>query len=197
MAGIGACEEASPWAVSGPVDQLARTRRGAVGRGVPRSHPPRRRRSRYRRGRSHWTRGNDVEIDLWGLIREPVAEQLLFLGSIKRPETAPFDAHDLAALHKHRAALTAIRSRSSRSPQRRRLLGSAGGLRPGGTPRCMVPSLSSQWLLSSRTHARRWVGEPGWGMGEQGSAGRATGRVLCTGRPAARRRAARSGGGGW
>jgi uncharacterized protein len=31
---------------------------------------------------------------------------LLFLGSIKWLETSPFDAHDLAALYKHRAALT-------------------------------------------------------------------------------------------
>ncbi|WP_062204350.1 DUF234 domain-containing protein [Streptomyces sp. NBRC 109706] len=54
----------------------------------------------------YWTRGNDIEIDLVGADRQPVAKQLLFLGSIKWLETAPFDAHDLATLHKHRAALT-------------------------------------------------------------------------------------------
>jgi uncharacterized protein len=54
----------------------------------------------------YWTRSNNVEIDLVGADRQPVAKQLLFLGSIKWLETSPFDAHDLAALHKHRAALT-------------------------------------------------------------------------------------------
>lgn len=54
----------------------------------------------------YWTRSNDVEIDLVGADRQPVARRLLFLGSIKWLESAPFDARDLAALHKHRAALT-------------------------------------------------------------------------------------------
>jgi len=54
----------------------------------------------------YWTRSNDVEIDLVGADRRPVAKQLLFLGSIKWLEKSPFDAHDLATLHKHRAALT-------------------------------------------------------------------------------------------
>lgn len=53
-----------------------------------------------------WTRSNDVEIDLVGADRQPVAKELLFLGSVKWLETSSFDAHDLAALHKHRAALT-------------------------------------------------------------------------------------------
>jgi AAA+ ATPase superfamily predicted ATPase len=54
----------------------------------------------------YWTRGNDIEIDIVGADRQPVAKRLLFLGSIKWLETSPFDAHDLAALHKHRAAVT-------------------------------------------------------------------------------------------
>lgn len=54
----------------------------------------------------YWTRSNDVEIDLVGADRQPVAKQLLFLGSIKWLENSPFDNHDLAALHKHRAAIT-------------------------------------------------------------------------------------------
>jgi AAA+ ATPase superfamily predicted ATPase len=54
----------------------------------------------------YWTRSNDVEIDLVGADRQPVAQRLLFLGSIKWLEISPFDAHDLAALHKHRAAVT-------------------------------------------------------------------------------------------
>ncbi|MEZ0069524.1 AAA+ ATPase superfamily predicted ATPase [Streptacidiphilus sp. MAP12-20] len=55
---------------------------------------------------AYWTRGNDIEIDLVGADREPVAKELRFLGSIKWLETSAFDAHDLAALQKHRAALT-------------------------------------------------------------------------------------------
>jgi hypothetical protein len=54
----------------------------------------------------YWTRSNDIEIDLVGADRQPVAERLLFLGSIKWLETSPFDAHDLAALQRHRAAVT-------------------------------------------------------------------------------------------
>jgi hypothetical protein len=54
----------------------------------------------------YWTRSNNVEIDLVGADRQPVANRLLFLGSIKWLEASPFDGHDLAALHKHRAAVT-------------------------------------------------------------------------------------------
>ncbi|TDO45842.1 hypothetical protein EV643_112170 [Kribbella sp. VKM Ac-2527] len=54
----------------------------------------------------YWTRSNDVEIDLVGADRAPVAKELLFLGSIKWLEKSRFDKHDLAALQKHRAALT-------------------------------------------------------------------------------------------
>lgn len=55
----------------------------------------------------YWTRSNDVEIDIVGADRAPVARQLLFVGSIKWLERSPFDDHDLADLHRHRAALTA------------------------------------------------------------------------------------------
>lgn len=55
---------------------------------------------------SYWTRSNDVEIDIVGADRQPVARELLFLGSVKWLEQRPFDAHDLAALHRHRAAVT-------------------------------------------------------------------------------------------
>jgi DNA-binding transcriptional ArsR family regulator len=54
----------------------------------------------------YWTRSNDVEIDLVGADRQPVAKQLLFLGSVKWLENSPFDSHDLAVLQKHRAAIT-------------------------------------------------------------------------------------------
>lgn len=54
----------------------------------------------------YWTRSNDVEIDLVGADREPIAKELLFVGSVKWLEKAPFDRHDLAALYRHRAALT-------------------------------------------------------------------------------------------
>ncbi|GAA2953490.1 hypothetical protein GCM10010446_43330 [Streptomyces enissocaesilis] len=54
----------------------------------------------------YWTRTNDVEIDIVGADRAPVAKELLFVGSIKWLEQSPFDRPDLAALHRHRAALT-------------------------------------------------------------------------------------------
>lgn len=41
-----------------------------------------------------------------GADRQPVAKQLLFLGSVKWLENSAFDSHDLAALQKHRAAIT-------------------------------------------------------------------------------------------
>lgn len=55
---------------------------------------------------SYWTRSNNVEIDIVGADREPVAGRLLFLGSIKWFDRSPFDDHDLVALHRHRAAVT-------------------------------------------------------------------------------------------
>ncbi|MCP3819904.1 ATP-binding protein [Streptomyces sp. A3M-1-3] len=54
----------------------------------------------------YWTRSNDVEIDIVAADRAPAAKRLLFLGSVKWLENSPFDAHDLAALHKHRAAVS-------------------------------------------------------------------------------------------
>jgi hypothetical protein len=53
-----------------------------------------------------WTRTNDVEIDVVGADRGPVVGELLFVGSIKWLEQAPFDARDLADLHRHRAAVS-------------------------------------------------------------------------------------------
>ena len=54
----------------------------------------------------YWTRTNDVEVDIVGADRGPVAQQLLFLGSIKWLDRSAFDAHDLTALHRNRALLT-------------------------------------------------------------------------------------------
>lgn len=54
----------------------------------------------------YWTRTNDVEIDLVGADRQPVARELRFLGSIKWLENSSFDEHDRAALTRHWAALT-------------------------------------------------------------------------------------------
>ena len=54
----------------------------------------------------YWTRSNDIEIDIVGADREPVARQLLFVGSIKWLENSAFDEHDLAALLRHRSLLT-------------------------------------------------------------------------------------------
>jgi AAA+ ATPase superfamily predicted ATPase len=55
---------------------------------------------------SYWTRTNDVEIDIVGADRAPIARELLFVGSIKWLEQSPFDDHDLADLHRHRAMLS-------------------------------------------------------------------------------------------
>lgn len=53
----------------------------------------------------YWTRSNDPEIDLVGADREPVAQRLTFVGSIKWQSERPFDGHDLARLGAHRAQL--------------------------------------------------------------------------------------------
>jgi hypothetical protein len=45
---------------------------------------------------SYWTPTNDVEIDIVGADRAPIARELLFVGSIKWLEQSPFDDHDLA-----------------------------------------------------------------------------------------------------
>jgi AAA+ ATPase superfamily predicted ATPase len=54
----------------------------------------------------YWTRSNDVEIDIVGADRAPIAKELLFLGSIKWFENSAFDDHDLSALQHHRGRLT-------------------------------------------------------------------------------------------
>ena len=41
-----------------------------------------------------------------GADREPVARELLFLGSVKWLETGQFDDHDLVALQRHRDRVT-------------------------------------------------------------------------------------------
>jgi AAA+ ATPase superfamily predicted ATPase len=51
----------------------------------------------------YWTRSNDVEVDLIGADRAPVANQIAFVGSIKWLERAPFDQADVARLLQHRA----------------------------------------------------------------------------------------------
>lgn len=48
----------------------------------------------------YWTRTNDVEIDIVGADRGPVARRLLFLGSIKWLERGAFDDHDLVTLQR-------------------------------------------------------------------------------------------------
>ncbi|HEX3781860.1 MAG TPA: ATP-binding protein [Pseudonocardiaceae bacterium] len=55
---------------------------------------------------AYWTRGNDIEIDIVGADRGPIARRLLFVGSITWLEWSVFDNHDLAALLHHRSALT-------------------------------------------------------------------------------------------
>jgi hypothetical protein len=57
-------------------------------------------------GGRQWTRSNDVEIDIVGADREPIARKLLFLGSVKWLENASFDDHDLVELQRHRDRVT-------------------------------------------------------------------------------------------
>jgi uncharacterized protein len=54
---------------------------------------------------AYWTRSNDIEIDIVGADRAPIARQLLFLGSIKWLN-ASFDDRDLMALHRQRSLVT-------------------------------------------------------------------------------------------
>lgn len=50
----------------------------------------------------YWTRNSDVEIDLVGADREPIAKAVTFVGSIKWQERRPFDVRDLGRLAQHR-----------------------------------------------------------------------------------------------
>ncbi|MGQ0838370.1 ATP-binding protein [Actinokineospora sp.] len=50
----------------------------------------------------YWTRTNEVEVDLVGADRSPVAREIRFVGSIKWLERRAFDHHDLAELIVHR-----------------------------------------------------------------------------------------------
>jgi hypothetical protein len=52
----------------------------------------------------HWTRTDDVKIDILGADLAPSAKELLFVGSVKWLENAPFDRVGLAA---NRERLTA------------------------------------------------------------------------------------------
>jgi hypothetical protein len=54
---------------------------------------------------AYWTRSNDVEIDIVGADRAPIAKRLLFVGAIKWLNTG-FDDHDLAVLLRQRSRLT-------------------------------------------------------------------------------------------
>ncbi|MFC3818098.1 ATP-binding protein [Planomonospora venezuelensis] len=54
---------------------------------------------------SFWTRTNDVEIDIIGADREPIAKRLFFSGSIKWLEDRPFDNHDLVELARAQGAV--------------------------------------------------------------------------------------------
>ena len=88
------------------MDKLARSRDRAPHARITRPTAPGPRHPRRPRVGSYWTRSNDVEIDIVGADREPIAQELLFLGSIKWPENSPFDNHDLIALQRHRDRLT-------------------------------------------------------------------------------------------
>jgi uncharacterized protein len=53
----------------------------------------------------HWTRTNDVEIDIVLADRAPVAKRVLGVGSIKWREREPLSMGDYAALARHRDQL--------------------------------------------------------------------------------------------
>ena len=53
----------------------------------------------------YWTRTNDPEIDLVGADREPIAQRISFVGSVKWRDSHPFDDHDLAELAVHRSRM--------------------------------------------------------------------------------------------
>jgi len=52
---------------------------------------------------SYWTRTNDPQVDLIGADREPVAQRIAFVGSVKSRDSQPFDERDLADLISHRS----------------------------------------------------------------------------------------------
>jgi uncharacterized protein len=54
---------------------------------------------------SYWTRAEDLQIDLVGADREPVAKQIRFVGSVKWRDNRPFDQADLAELYMQRSVL--------------------------------------------------------------------------------------------
>lgn len=54
---------------------------------------------------SYWTRSEDLQIDLVGADREPVAREIRFVGSVKWRDNRPFGQRDLAELYVQRSAL--------------------------------------------------------------------------------------------
>jgi hypothetical protein len=53
----------------------------------------------------YWTRTNDLEIDIVGADREPIAKAITLVGSVKWLEGRPFDHHDLSELSVHRSKM--------------------------------------------------------------------------------------------
>jgi AAA+ ATPase superfamily predicted ATPase len=51
---------------------------------------------------SYWTRSNEIEVDLVGANRAPIATDVLFVGSIKWRDKSPFDRADLDTLASER-----------------------------------------------------------------------------------------------
>lgn len=54
---------------------------------------------------TYWTRSGDLQIDLVGADREPIAKEIRFVGSVKWRDNRPFDQTDLAELYVQRSAL--------------------------------------------------------------------------------------------
>jgi hypothetical protein len=88
----------------------SRAQRQIAGRptaGDPRGTTPHQRPAPWRHpgDRGYWTQANDPEIDLVGADREPVAQRISFVGSIKWRDHHPFDERDLAELIAHRSKM--------------------------------------------------------------------------------------------
>ena len=88
----------------------------------------------------YWTRTNVPEIDIVGADREPVANKIRFVGTVKWLENSPLDQHDLNRLIGH---LDDIPGASKATPT---IAVSRSGVTAGGAARTLGPEdLLSAW----------------------------------------------------
>jgi len=92
-----------------------------------------------------WTRTNQLEIDIVGADREPVATQIRFLGSIKWLERRPFDDHDLGELAAARHLLPGA------TPATPLVAVARAGVRAGGVVPIGPDDLISAWRRPDRS----------------------------------------------